>query len=250
MDFGRKPYRTACRFLRDSDIVSTVRWYEAAPDAPTLGKTCVIYRREWDNDEGILDAPVGEVSGAAKKFLAGFVPPGLPGEHVCGTDEEFDTGGTFSTVLPPVLYDSLGWPLCCGGARRVKGGAGGAGRATVVIVHPLPPSGCCLPPIALGVWYEVTIPTLPGGVDYHYTTQVGHTYRLEVETTSYVIWQNTNVSDDPFGGGCLDQRLIPDLGVVRPCYSWVARGTWTCVAWIPSGAPATVRWRLVEGPCP
>ena len=141
VDFGRKPYRCECRFLRDDGRVGTVRWVEADPDAPTLDKVCIISRREWERDEW-LPAPVGEVTGAQKKFSPSFVPVGLPGEHVCGTDEDFDLGGKYEPELPPMEYAANGWPRCCTPPLLVRGGAVGSGLAFFAVVRGLArPSG-------------------------------------------------------------------------------------------------------------
>lgn len=137
---GRKPYRTDCRFLKDDDQVSKVRWYEARPDAPCLHKTTIIYRREWDNDE-YEPVPVGEVAGAAKRWLIGDAPVGLGFDHVCGTDEDFEEGGTNEPDLPEVRYGALGWPLCCDPPKRLVGGAASSGRSDYHVTYPGPRGG-------------------------------------------------------------------------------------------------------------
>jgi hypothetical protein len=129
----RRPYSIPCRFLRDSDIESTVKWVEARPDALTLGRTNIITSQDWELDRGLLPVEVGEQEGR-RKFAIADAPVGLGRGHVCGTDEDFNEGGSYEPDLPPVEYSALGWPLCCDPPRRVSGGPGASGR-TAVVVH-------------------------------------------------------------------------------------------------------------------
>lgn len=116
-------------------MVETIRWYEVQPDAPAIDRTTAIYRREWDNDQ-YNDVEVGELPGQRKRFLAGFVPRGLPGVHVCGTDTDFEEGGEYAPLLPPVRYSASGWPLCCDPPVTLRGGAAGGGRVVPTLVVP------------------------------------------------------------------------------------------------------------------
>lgn len=135
VDFGRMPYRTRCRFLRDSDLISRVRWIEVPYKTPTLDRTCVIYRREWDNDQW-NEVPVGELPDERKRFSARFLPRGLPGVHVCGTDRDFDEGGHYDPTLPPVDYSTSGFPRCCDPPVGVFGGAAAGGKNRPTVISP------------------------------------------------------------------------------------------------------------------
>jgi hypothetical protein len=132
---GRKPYRTQCRFLNDDPTVGTVRWVEATPDAPVLDKVSIIYRREWDNDEW-QPTPVGEVTGARKRWEIANAPVGLGFDHVCGTDDDFEFGGTYEPDLPPVRYGAEGYPLCCDPPKRLRGGAAVSARSEYHVTSP------------------------------------------------------------------------------------------------------------------
>jgi hypothetical protein len=129
----RRPYSIPCRFLRNSDLVGTVKWVEAQPDALTLDRTNIISSQDWELDRGLLPVAVGEQEGR-RVFRAAVVPVGLGRDHVCGTDEEFDQGGLYEPDLPPVVYGAAGFPLCCLPPRRLRGGGAGSGRSDVSIL--------------------------------------------------------------------------------------------------------------------
>lgn len=136
VDMGRSPYECDCRFFRDSGVVDKVRWYEVQPDAPVLDRVSIIYRREWDNDQ-FREVPVGELPDQRKPFLAGAVPRGLPGAHVCGTDQDFEEGGSYEPLVAPVVYSASGWPQCCDPPVTVFGGAGASGHVVPTLVVPV-----------------------------------------------------------------------------------------------------------------
>ncbi len=132
VDFGRRAYSTACRFLRDDDTVSQIRWVEARPDAPVLGRVARIMSLD-DECDPWLPTDVGEVDGAPRPFTGQKAPVGLNGDHVCGSDEDFELGGTLDEEAPEVRYGALGFPLCCAPPLRLRGGAGASGRALYVL---------------------------------------------------------------------------------------------------------------------
>ena len=131
MDIGRRPYKTACRFLRDDDTVSEVSWIEARPDAPTLPFPSIILSRDMQQDAW-EEYEVGEVLGAPRPFTGKRAPLGLDGDHHCGTEEEFGEGGLFDDVTPLAEYDADGFLKCCVAPKRLAGGGGGGGKAVVV----------------------------------------------------------------------------------------------------------------------
>lgn len=128
MDIGRRPYKTACRFLRDDDTVSEVSWEEADPKAETLPFPSIILSRDWENDRWD-EIPVGEVTGAPRVFQNVKVPAGIVGDHNCGTQEEFGEGGLFDDVTPLAKYGANNYLICCLAAKRLGGGGGGGGKA-------------------------------------------------------------------------------------------------------------------------
>lgn len=136
VDIARRPYKTACRFLRDDDRVSTIRWAEAQPDARPLPYPSVILSLDFERSDS-QEWPVGEVDGAPRPFIHDAVPPGLIGDHVCGTEDDFEQGGQYRPDLPPAEYDADGWLRCCTGPKKVHGGAGAGGHAVAVVTLPL-----------------------------------------------------------------------------------------------------------------
>lgn len=128
----RRPYSIPCRFLRDNDTESVVKWVEARPDALTLDRANIITSQDWELDRGLLPVEVGEQEGR-RIFKIAHAPVGLGRGHVCGTDADFDEGGLYEPELPPVAYSADGYPLCCDPPRRIRGGAGGSGRTAVSI---------------------------------------------------------------------------------------------------------------------
>lgn len=158
----RRPYKTPCRFLGDSDLVSTVRWYEAAPNAKTLDRTSIISSSDWESDRW-LPFPVGELGDVPKKFLAGQMPAGTGLGPPCGTVSDFDEGGDYEPDLPPVEYRTNGLPKCCQSPLPVVGGGGGSGRVEVNVGPPVGDSCCEAPRLSLGVTYVLPNPTTPIG---------------------------------------------------------------------------------------
>ena len=124
----RRPYRTKCRFLRDSDIESTVHWYIVPPSNGTLGFPCRINSSDW-RDNRFSRSPVGEVNFADRPFDGWnrIVPP-VPGDHLCGSEDDFRNGGTYRPDLPPFERGEDGLPLCC---RPKLGGAALGGVSMV-----------------------------------------------------------------------------------------------------------------------
>jgi hypothetical protein len=122
--------------LRDSDSISEVRWVECRPDAPALPFPSVILSRDLEPDR-MHDSPIGEVTGAARPFTGQRAPVGIDGSGYCGTASEFDLGGYYRPDLPAARYSADGWLACCGGPRRIRGGAAAGGRADYAVHAPL-----------------------------------------------------------------------------------------------------------------
>lgn len=121
VDFARRPYTTACRFFRDSELQANIVWYPCLPDAPDLGIASPFLSRDWEVTEdawGIPDDPgPGEVGGAPRVFNRKQPIPAATGAHRCGTDEEWRKGALYNPDRPPVLYRPDGLPTCCAPGR-------------------------------------------------------------------------------------------------------------------------------------
>lgn len=163
----RRPYRTACRFFRDSEVESTVHWYIVPPTNPVLGFPCRINSLDW-RDNRMNPGPVGEVTFAERPFDGwGRIVPPIPGDHLCGTREDFELGGRYLPDDPPFERGADGIPLCCRpdiGGIEVGGeaiwpevwvaGEGGIGLDASAYLDQLSPGvawpGALVTP---GVWY-------------------------------------------------------------------------------------------------
>lgn len=141
------------RPFRDSDDEVDIIWYPAAPDAPVLGYPSRIQQLDNVNWPWMAEG-VGEVFDTPRPFVNRKVIPFLPLNHVCGTAEDFEQGGTRNASLPPVLYDRNQIPICCGPPFLGQGGAVGTGTATVTVTVP---SSC----------------GIPGGTTMNYSDTVG-----------------------------------------------------------------------------
>lgn len=139
VDVGRRPYRTACRPWRDSSEEVTVHWYVVPPENGTLPYPSRINSLCW-RDAQMNPSPVGEVS-AGEQFFDGWgriVPPIPPGDHICGTREDFELGGLRNTDEPPLTRGPDGIPTCC---RGVVGGVVLGGEAVIPDIQPTGPGG-------------------------------------------------------------------------------------------------------------
>lgn len=123
------PYRTRCRFLRDSNLESEISWEVAQPDAPTLPFESSIVNsfNEFDKEHGW---PVGEVWGASRPYTGRHAPAGLVSDHVCGTEDDFAQGGKYDAAPPFMRYGALGYPLCCDPPVLVRGGGSSSGGSS------------------------------------------------------------------------------------------------------------------------
>lgn len=131
MDLSRRAYTTACRFLRDSDTVSQIRWSECHPDALAIPYTSAILSLDLERSDS-KEWPVGEVDGAPRPFIRDVTPAGLIGDHVCGTPEDFEQGGEYRPDLPPAEYATDGFLKCCNPPKVIHGGFGAGGHAAPI----------------------------------------------------------------------------------------------------------------------
>lgn len=109
----RRPYRTKCRFFRDSDVECDVHWYIVPAENGTLGVPCRINSLDW-RDNRMNPGVIGEVSFADRPFDGwGRIVPPTPGDHLCGSPEDFREGGRYLPDDPPFPRADDGIPFCC-----------------------------------------------------------------------------------------------------------------------------------------
>jgi hypothetical protein len=107
-------------------------WYPAEANAPVLGYPSKIVQLDNVSQPWLAEG-VGEVYGALRTFNHRQVIPFQQFGHVCGTEDDFTTGGTYDPFLPPVEYDRNNIPVCCNPAFVGQGGGVGSGTATVTV---------------------------------------------------------------------------------------------------------------------
>jgi hypothetical protein len=117
-----------CRFFSNSDRIDTVRFYEALPNAPTLGIWSVVYCSE---NDAVKWPPqgVGTIRRTPFGFTGATSPAGLLFDHICGTEDEFANGAIYDPARPPAPIGAQGLPLCCFPPPRIGGGGGAGGVA-------------------------------------------------------------------------------------------------------------------------
>lgn len=110
-----------------------MHWYIVPRTAPLLGMPCRINSIDW-RDNRVNPSPVGEVTFADRPFDGwGRIVPPIPGDHLCGTAEDFAHGGRYLPDLPPFPRAADGIPLCC---RPPLGGVRLGGPTWSVAVSP------------------------------------------------------------------------------------------------------------------
>ena len=177
MDWIRYPYRAKCRFTQDPSVLRTIVWRAAAPDAPTLPFGSAICNVALENDPLAFQPTPGEIWTGPRRGDWRHLPLQLPGNHYCGTEEDFASGCAYPPAAP-VKYGAWGWPICCGAPVKVYGAAGGGGSSPVSVVPAISlygfagaagdsPVSIWLPPavptggMALGGRVPTTLPTRP-----------------------------------------------------------------------------------------
>jgi len=94
-------------------------WYFT--DLPFIESETVVNNRTWDSDD-TRDLVTGELFGAEKKYNGLWSIPGMTGEHICGTAEEFAQGQPWPYTGTPRQYDPDNIPVCCGRANFARVG--------------------------------------------------------------------------------------------------------------------------------
>jgi hypothetical protein len=109
---ARRPYTTACRFFKDSDIEIPIRWYPAKEPIEVLPFPSKINSLDW-NSAPELASGVGEVYGSPREYNGAKVIDYAHGLTPCQPAEVFRDGEHYDQALPAQKYDEKGFPLCC-----------------------------------------------------------------------------------------------------------------------------------------
>ncbi len=132
VDVIRAPYRTACRFNRNSDEAATIHWYVVPEQNGALGIPLPINVQYW-RAEKHTKGGVGEVFDAPRVFDGWDRLRVTPTDHLCGSEDDFRNGGIRDTELPPFPRDVTGIPECCQEfGALVMGGTGDYSPAELV----------------------------------------------------------------------------------------------------------------------
>lgn len=107
----RRPYRTKMRVWNDpSAPLVDVYWFITTK--PFLPFPTVFSSRDWTADPWRYNG-LGEAFGHARPYDGLWNIPGLVGDHICGTPEDFLEGPAWPPVGPALEYDADGIPTCC-----------------------------------------------------------------------------------------------------------------------------------------
>lgn len=114
---ARRPYTTTARFFRNDPRETRIKWVVADPAKGTFPGVSKICSLDWVTHPFTVEG-VGEVYGTSRRYngARGFGP--IPGDHFCGTLQEHREGEQFNPLLPTMLYNPSGLPLCCDPNRR------------------------------------------------------------------------------------------------------------------------------------
>jgi len=90
-----------------------LHWYAVPAENGTLPYPSRINSLQWRPDQ-INPSPVGEVSCGVQTYDGfGRIVPPVPGDHICGTREDFEFGGLEDSEEPPLIRGADGIPTCC-----------------------------------------------------------------------------------------------------------------------------------------
>lgn len=111
MDHCRVARKCYMRLWADSDELTLVRWFRAAPDAKLYEGPHRFYDRNWNGRDRW--AGVGEVWPKRIRWDAGQNIPFYAGQKKCGPDHAFEFGGVHG-VDPVIVTNADGTCACCG----------------------------------------------------------------------------------------------------------------------------------------
>lgn len=155
VDVGRRPYTTKARFWKDEEEENDIVWYTVPWTNPVLGYPSRIQSLDQKTFPWVAEG-VGEVYNVPRPYNGKRASCFLNGHHVCGTQLDFEVGGTRDDTKPPVEYNRDGIPICCQPPFCGLGGLVIGGTADVTVT----PAGCPAPAVVVGqaVHYADTVP--------------------------------------------------------------------------------------------
>lgn len=127
-DLSRREYRTRVRPFRDFPVEVEIWWYRVPRENGTLPFPTAFNNSDWEAEPYQWVGP-GEVFGAERVLSRRPRPEIGPGDHICGTPDDFLFGCVYDPDLPPVAYAPDGLPECC---RPGPGGVAVGGGGVVV----------------------------------------------------------------------------------------------------------------------
>lgn len=182
---ARRPYSTACRFFKDSDVEVQIKWYPCVEPVECLPFPSKINSLDWSSFPELAEG-VGEVYGSPRTYNGAKAIPYAHGLTPCKPAEVFHDGEHYDPTAPPQKYDEKGFPLCCLDRFVSTGGLLWGGEAVVTTAVPAGPDGNCLTTtLVFGTWYLATIPLGSGGAhNWYWNATPGVTYRIRSQFIS------------------------------------------------------------------
>jgi len=111
IDLVRRPYSTWMR-LWEAPEAPLVHVYWYITTKPFFPYPTVFSSNDWDAAP-YKKTGLGEVYGFGRPYDGLESMPGLVGDHICGSPDDFLNGPAWPPVGPPLVYDSDWIPTCC-----------------------------------------------------------------------------------------------------------------------------------------
>jgi hypothetical protein len=112
MDWVRSCYTTRMRFWTQTTQSVPIRWVFAQPGAKALPFPHLFASANWAQDKAARWDGIGEVPGIPRPWSNGRSEAPLPGDHYCGTAEQFFNGEPLPPFPQPPI-DAFDRPTCC-----------------------------------------------------------------------------------------------------------------------------------------
>jgi hypothetical protein len=109
----RTGYLARVRPWRDAPGDVEIRWYRCPPGARALGVPSLFRSNHWESHPYLWAAGRGEVFNSVTRVFPFRSPPGVTGQHRCGSDQDFAEGGTRNESIPAYPRADDGIAECC-----------------------------------------------------------------------------------------------------------------------------------------